>query len=93
MRFLIVCVLAACGSPPDDCERAYARIERITKIKSSSDMLAGCRAGKQAWDPVVQCAINSRTDQDAATCIDRGIEQSIKPGDGTAGSGINPLLP
>lgn len=97
-------LLAACARkpPPDDCERAIARLARIDRANgieldaaTSARLIESCRTGTHAaWDPVVRCAMDSPSDEAAAACIERGIEGVVKtqPSEGGGGSGINPLL-
>jgi hypothetical protein len=60
----------------------------------TEEMLEVCRAGKSTHDPVLRCAMDSRTDGVAAECIDRGIKEVLRGSEGGsgAGSGLNPLL-
>jgi hypothetical protein len=95
MKWLLLLALAACGSS-DPCERAIARLERINGIEIGAarpSMIEQCRTNKSAqWDPVLRCAMDSATDDDAKKCIDRGIRDVVTPGDGTQGAGLNPLM-
>jgi hypothetical protein len=106
IRTLLLLAIAACITPPDDCERAIARLERLNnastlgfgQARSRIDdepstrqrMLESCRSPKGQWDPVLRCAMDSPTDEATAACIER--HGVIKPGPRTGGSGINPLL-
>ena len=87
------------------CERALARLERISAAKGQTAGSGArelvremCLTSKYAeYDPVLRCAMDSKTDDEAAACIERGIKEVLKPSDGSAdgsadGSGLNPLL-
>jgi hypothetical protein len=96
-------LLAACGCQarnPDDCERALARIARIDASRSmprasathTKDALEQCRHSKYAaYDPVLRCAMDAPSDAAAASCIDRFVNSTLKPG-AAGGGGLNPLL-
>ena len=102
---LALVLIVACdkSKSTDDCERAFARLARISKSKAertpskaaNEQMLEDCRAGRSAYDPVLRCAMDSSTDAAAAECIDRGIKEVLGGSAGSSGgggSGINPLL-
>jgi hypothetical protein len=100
--FALLVVITACRKPVDDCEGAVARLARIDETKglpamsrnTRDQMIEACRTGKHAsYDPVLRCLMDSSTDDEAATCIDRGIKDVVKGSAGdSAGSGLNPLL-
>jgi hypothetical protein len=101
MRWLVLVLLAACSKPADDCQRAIDRLARIDAAKgraarNTQGMLETCRTGKHAaHDPVLRCAMDSATDEAAATCVDRFVDAVLAPaakGSG-GGTGLNPLLP
>jgi hypothetical protein len=84
---------------PDTCEQAFARLARIAARRGEppaseqgkSLVLESCRSGKATMDPVLRCAIDSSSDDEAAACIERGIKDVVKPG-AQGGAGVNPLL-
>jgi hypothetical protein len=98
--------LSACSSEDGACERALARLARIHAARSlpplparaAQLMLEECQRGKLAThDPVLHCAIDSASDEVAASCIDRFTHDVLSPQPGSAGSrhdgqGLNPLL-
>lgn len=101
-RIVTLALVGGCGSsPPDACERALARLERIhaardetSPAKLRDTALEHCRRNRttpEAQDPVVRCALEEATEQDASECIDELMKNVLKPG-ATGGSGINPLL-
>jgi hypothetical protein len=96
---LALALLLGCDKPADECQRAVARLARIKQAKGdpttskapTERMLESCRTGKYAaYDPVLRCAMDSRTDEIAAECIDRGLKEVL--GGSGDGSGVNPLL-
>ena len=101
----LVVVATGCVDEPDPCERATARLRRIEAREgraAAGAMLAerslkACRsAGTATLDPVLQCAMQSATDDEAKICIDaflRDVVQAQPPGPGDAASGgLNPLV-
>jgi len=102
VRVLLLMLLLA-GCHEDACEKALARIARIDGKRglrkptadAANEMLAQCRKrGTASYDPVVRCAMDSKTDDDAAACIDAFLKAVLKatpakPGDP---KGLNPLL-
>ena len=99
---VVLVLVAGCGKPADDCERAIRRLGRLSEAKGHSlpdraaeDMMEVCRTGKYAaYDPVLRCAMDSRSDAAAAECIDRGLKDVLHiSNDGSGGgAGLNPLL-
>jgi hypothetical protein len=94
-------VLGGCRSE-DECDRALARLARIESARHQRHMgarmsertLDECRA--HTPDPVLQCALTARTDDEAAACIDAFLHDVVGPGTGAPhppdGKGLNPLL-
>lgn len=72
---------------PDDCQRAFARIARINAAqseplmgpKSTKEAIEQCRHGQYAqFDPVLRCAMDSKTDKAASSCIDEFMNAMLK---------------
>jgi cytochrome c551/c552 len=86
----------------DECERAFARLERIAakhgepkaSEQGKSLVMQECRGGKGSWDPVLRCAIDSASDDEADACIQRGLKDVVRPSndDSGGGKGLNPLI-
>ncbi len=93
----------------DDCQRAFARIARIDSAKgeaplmgpkSTKEAIEQCRHGQYTqYDPVLRCAMDSKTDEAASSCIDELMDAVLKdvpppsPGAHTGEpKSINPLL-
>lgn len=92
-----------CERDPDECERAAARVRRITSEspaqpnwpeRSAAAALRTCRRGGNALhDPVLRCALDAPTDEAAKTCIDDFLDDVLEPYDPSPRPrGINPLL-
>jgi hypothetical protein len=90
LRILAVATVVTgygCVDEPDACERATARLRRIEAREgraAAGAMLAerslkACRsAGTATLDPVLQCAMQSATDDDAKICIDAFLNDVLK---------------
>jgi hypothetical protein len=102
-------LLVGCDRTRDDeCARAFARLARIhakhpPALKAApgvaDEALERCRHGRYArFDPVLRCAMDSKTDDEAASCIDEFARAVTKAPDGEAKSppkkdvGFNPLF-
>jgi hypothetical protein len=109
VRYLaILLLLAGCDRRDDECGRAFARLARIRArapqpLKPAPGVdeqaLEQCRHGRYArFDPVLRCAMDSKTDDEAASCIDAFVHAVIKPPEGETKSppkkaaGLNPLF-
>ncbi len=103
LAFLSMLLQQGCRKQ-DKCEQAFARLERIAakhnepkaSEQSKSLVMQECRGDKGQWDPVLRCAIDSSSDDDADACIQRGLEDVMRPtsddnGSG-GGKGLNPLI-
>jgi hypothetical protein len=99
--FRIALVLAVACHQDSPCERAVARIERVSRHPTSERghdfMIEGCRnPGPHTFqDPVLRCAMDSPTDEAAAACIDAFTKAVVRPSVGSdsgGGKGLNPLL-
>lgn len=81
-RWLLVLALGC--RREDVCERAVARLVRISPAQapSSTSTIEQCReqGADRTWDPVLRCVIDSSTDAAATECIEAGVRDSVRPG-------------
>ena len=100
----LVLILGCRGE--DACEPALERLDRIAasrqqpsfSARARAEAIEQCRNHPRArHDPVLRCAMDSPSDEAAASCVDEVVDRVLEPpaepdGKLQGGDGINPLL-